>query len=142
MATTIAVLRDRIASVCARSPFTLTQAATPFDFDLQPTGQIDGVFRLTSEAGDVIGGFNYSEERTDRVEIWIARKQAASPGGAYRLLLADATSIRAAVIRDGVTGGGDYHVPPDGAGMSINHDPGREYAVLRLTLPINYEATV
>lgn len=142
MATTIATIRDRIGSVCAGDPFGLLEAVAPFDFDLQPTGQIDGVFRLTSEEYSVIGGFNYSEERTDRVEIWIARKQAASPNTAYRALLADASSLRAAVIRDGVTGGGDYIVPDAGSGFSVNHDPGREYAVMRLTLPVNYEATV
>lgn len=142
MATTIAVIRDRIASVCASAPFALREALTPFDFDLQPTGLIDGVFRLTSEQGQVIGGFNYSEERTDLVEIWVARKQAGAPQATYRQLLTDASSVRAAVIRDGVTGGGDYHVPADGAGFSVQHDTGREYAVLKLTLPVNFEALV
>lgn len=142
MAQTVDVIRDRIASVCASAPFAFHQAATPFDFELQPTGLIDGVFRLTTEAGSVIGGFNYSEERTDMVDIWVARKQNADPQAAYRQLLIDASSLRAAVIRDGVSNGGDYHVPADGAGVSVQHDPGREYAVLKLTIPVDYEATV
>lgn len=140
MAQTIDVIRDRVASVCASAPFAFMQAMTPFDFDLQPTGMIDGVFRLTSQTGSVIGGFNYSEERTDLVDIWVARKQKADPQSAYRQLLTDASSLRAAVIRDGVSNGGDYHVPADGAGVSIDHESGREYAVLKLTIPLNYEA--
>jgi hypothetical protein len=142
MATTIDVIRDRIASLCAGTPFSFVQAVTPFDFDLQPTGQIDGVFRLTSDAGSVIGGFNYNEEREDRLDIWLARKQGVTPQTTYRTLLTDISSLRAAVIRDGATGGGDYTVPDDGSGFSIRHDDGREYAVLRLTLPVNYEATI
>lgn len=140
MATTIDVLRDRVASICAGDPFGLTLAATPFSFELQPTGVIDGVFRLTSESDQVIGGFNYSEERTDTIELWVARKQAGEPDAMYRALLTDATSIRAAVIRDGTTSG-EYHVPAERGGFSQRHDAGREYAVLRLSLPINYEAT-
>lgn len=142
MPTTIDALRDRVASVCARAPFNLIQAVTPFDFTLQPTGQIDQVFRITSRFDGVVGGFNYSEERTDLVEIWVARKQAAAPGTAYRTLLTDASSLRAAVIRDGATGGGDYSVPDGGAGFSVDHDPGHEYAVLRVTVPVNFDATL
>lgn len=138
MATTIDVVRDRISSVCASAPFDFSSAVTPFDFNQQPTGMIDGVFRLTSESDEVIGGFNYSEERTDLVDVWIARKQASAPDVAYRQLLTDATSVRAAVIRDGTPG--DYFVPAGRGRHVINHETGREYAVLRLSLPVNYEA--
>lgn len=142
MPTTIDVIRGRVASVCAGAPFELLEAASPFDFDRDPTGRIDAAFRLTTQQGSVIGGFNYSEEHTDLIDIWVARKQAADPEAAYARLLADASSLRAAVIRDGLTAGGDYGVPDDGAGFSVNHDAGREFAVLRLTLPVNFEAQV
>jgi hypothetical protein len=141
MATQIDVVRDRIASVCASAPFDFLEAETPFDFSLQPTTQIDQVFRLTSESDFVVGGFAYTEERQDTVEIWVARKQAGAPRTAYTALLTDVSSLRAAIIRDGATGGGDYTVP-DGAGFSVQHDDGQEYAVLRLTVPVNYEAEV
>lgn len=141
MATQCDVVRDRIASVCAGAPFEFVEAETPFDFKLQPTTQIDQVFRLTCVSDHVIGGFNYTEERTDHVEIWVARKQSAAPQATYDALLTDASSLRAAVIRDGATGGGDYLVP-DGAAFSLQHDAGKEYAVLRLTMPINYEAVL
>lgn len=138
MATTILAVSDRIGSICAGDPFQFVQAGSPFDFDSQPTGQIDQCFRITSESGPVSGGFNYSEERTDRLQIWVARKQAGDPNAMYRLFQADVSSIRAAVIRDGSTGGGDYIVP-DGGGFDMKHDNGREFAVLRVTLPVNYE---
>jgi hypothetical protein len=139
MATTLGDLRDRISSLCASAPFAFVEAVQPFDFDKQPSGNIDEVFRITTEQGSVIGGFNFTEERTDVVQIWVARKQAGDPSAMYRLLLNDATSLRAAVIRDGA-GAGDYAVPPEGGGISIDKDPGRDYAVLRLTLPLNFDA--
>ena len=41
-------IRDRISSLCASDPFGFTEALTPFTFDLQPTGTIDGGFRVTA----------------------------------------------------------------------------------------------
>lgn len=135
-------IRDRIASVCAGVPFAFTRAQTPFSFDLQPSGAIDEVFRIETEAGSVIGGFNYSEERTDLMHIWLARKHNAEPEVAYDKLLIDATSLRAAIIRDGCQQSGDYSIPGDGAEASIAREPKSEFAVLRLTVPVNYETTV
>lgn len=136
------VVRDRVASVCASSPFGFAQSATPFSFGLQPTGEIDQVFRIESQSRGIIGGFNYSEERTDALSIWLARKHYGAPEQAYRTLQQDASSLRAAVIRDGLQDGGDYGVPGDGAGVQITQDAGREFAMLRLTMPVNYEAEV
>lgn len=141
MSTTAADIRDRVTSICCSDPFGFVLAVNPFDFSQQPTGQIDQVFRITSESDEVIGGFNYTEDRTDRVDIWVARKQQNAPSVAYDLLLQDADALRSAVIRDGATGGGDYAVP-NGAGFSITHEDGQEFAVLRLTLPVNYEAEI
>jgi hypothetical protein len=135
-------IRLRIASVCASSPFELVQALEPFSFDRQPTGVIDGVFRLESESLRVLGGFNYSEERTDAMRLWVARKQQADPEGTYQRLQADARSLRAAVVRDGLQDGGDYGVPDAGDSVRITREAGKEYAVLQLTIPVVYEATV
>jgi len=129
---------SRVNSLCASVPFVFGLSVSPFDFDHQPTGNIDQVSRVTVEGQSVIGGLNFSEERTDLVTIWIARKQTAAPQSAYHLLLTDVTSLTAAVTRDGATGGGDYAVL-DGGGVSFEHEDGREFAVARLSLPINYE---
>ena len=81
-------IRQRIASVCAGAPFEFTQAQEPFGFERQPAGAIDGVFRIESENASVLGGFNYSEERTDTMRIWVARKQAAFFARLWRAELA------------------------------------------------------
>jgi hypothetical protein len=141
MAQTRADVFARLTSLCAGDPFRLIRAVSPFDFDVQPTGQIDQVFRITAQTQDVIGGFNYTEERTDLFTIWVARKQNAEPHTAYALLIRDVSSLTSAIIHDGCTGGGDFHVP-DGGEATIQHDDGQEFAVARLALPINYEAQV
>lgn len=133
-------LRDRVSSVVATLGF--TQAQTPFSFDLQPAGQIDRVFRVALASGSVLGGFNYSEERTDVAEIWVARTHNGQPSETYRTLVADVSSVRTAVIRDGLQASGDYLVPDDGFEWDLQREPGSAYAVLRLRLPLNYETTV
>lgn len=135
----IDTIRQRVSSVCVT--LSLVPSQTPFSFELQPTGGLDRAFRIESEQQDVIGGFNYSEERTDLLRIWVARKYAGDPETAYQTLLKDVNSIRAAVIRDGVQSGGDYIVP-NGGDYTMQRTPGQEYAVLRLALPVNFEATV
>ncbi len=141
MSTTIAAIWDRVASICAGSPFAYVEAQTPFSFDLEPTGVIGASFRLEAQAGPVIGGFNYCEERTDQIRIWLARAHLGEPTVTYRRLLTDASSLRAAVVRDGLASA-EYFVPPDGAAWAPEQAIGREYAVLRMALPVNYEATL
>lgn len=138
----VTTIRDRIASVCAADPFRWQEAQTPFSFELQPAGQIDDVFRIEVEGGAVIGGFNFTEDRTDRVSIWVAKSYAGHPRLAYAGLITDCTSLRAAIIRDGHANGGDYSVPAAGAELVIQREGGQQYAVGRLSLPVNYETTV
>lgn len=140
MPNTILAIRDRVSSICASDPFNFVQAQTPFDFNSQPTGAIDACFRMTSESDNVIGGFNFTEERTDTIEIWLARKQTAVPNESYRQFLTDVSSMRCAVIQDGTEG--DYFVPADSVGFSVKHDADKEYAVLRLSVGVNYEASL
>jgi len=135
----IETIRQRVSSVCVSLSYGVSQV--PFSFDLQPTGSIDRAFRIESQQSSVIGGFNFTEERTDQLTIWVARKYAGDAQAAYQNLLKDVNSLRAAVVRDGAQNGGDYIVP-DGGGYAVQRNAGQEYAVLRLTLPINFEATL
>lgn len=135
----IETIRQRVTSLCVSMGYGL--AIVPFSFDNTPTGVIDRAFRIESQQSQVIGGFNFTEERTDQLTIWVARKYAGDAQGAYQNLLKDVNSLRAAVIRDGAQNGGDYIVP-DGGGYAVQRNAGQEYAVLRLTLPINFEATL
>lgn len=136
----LASIEQRAASICAGQPFAFIQAQDPFSFTLQPTGAIDQVFRIDAADVSVIGGTNYSETRMGQLRIFVARKQNANPTTAKRTLLTDAQSLTAAITRDGVEGGGDYDVLDNGRGCQVQHDIGKEYAVLRLTIPVNYEA--
>jgi hypothetical protein len=138
----LAAIANRVASLCAGAPFYFTQAQDPFSFDLQPVGVIDQVFRIEASEVSTSGGTNYSETRIGNLRIFVARLQNGAPQAAYTLLSTDAHSLTAAVTRDGVTGGGDYDVPDAGRGFLVQHDKGKDYAVLRLTLPVNFEATV
>ena len=135
-------IRNRIASLCAGSTFLLEQAATPFDFDRQPSNALDAVFRIEAENVGVIGGFNFSEERIDLMRIWVARRQGPDPDATYQRLQADARSLRAAIIRDGAQGGGDYGIPDAGGGEEIQHDRRTEFSVLHLTIPVSYDAAL
>jgi hypothetical protein len=141
MPTTRLELLNRISSLCVGDPFRMTEAGDWNDFDKQPTGTIDQAFRIIAAQESVIGGTNYSEERTDLFTVWVARKQNADPLASRRLLVTDVTSLTAAIVRDGSTGGGDYAVL-DGGSAEIEHESGKEYAVARLALLINYEATL
>lgn len=133
-------LRDRVSSVCATLGY--LQAQTPFSFELQPSGQIDGVYRVESRAGTVLGGFNWSEERTDLVSIWIARAHKGTPNEVYRSLSTEVNSVRAAVLRDGIQTSGEYFVPDGDWDWEIQREAGSAFAVLRVQLAANYEATV
>jgi hypothetical protein len=136
----IDTIRGRVASICETFGFEPSQ--TPFSFDLQPNGAMNQAYRLESRSDTVIGGFNYSEERTDLVTVWVARKYAGDVQATYDRLLVDVSSLRAAVIRDGAVNGGDYIVPDSGSSYQIQRAPGQNYAVLRLTLPVNFEVSV
>lgn len=142
MAIDLTTIRNRVSSICAKKPYSFTQATTPFSFDLQPAGELDKVFRIETASGETVGGFSYSEERTDVLQIWVARKYAGDPEAAYRALVTDASSLRASVVRDGSVTSGEYMAPDEGAGMSVQRDPGNSFGVLRVTVPVNFMTTV
>lgn len=134
------ILRDRVTSVCATLGY--TQAQTPFSFELQPSGEIDQVFRVEGEAMTVRGGFNFTEERTDLLTVWVARKHHAQPNEMYRTLTRDVSSIRAGVVRDGCQTSGEYTVPDDGFEWAIQRESGNGFAVVQVALPVNYDTTL
>ncbi len=136
--TTMDVIVDRVRSVCVT--LGLIEAAEPFSFKQQPTGAIDGCFRLVDRSQGVIGGFNFTEERTDQVQIWVAKKYAGDPGAAKQVLTQQMHSLTSAVAYDGHVSSGDYSIPDSGRSYVIQADQGAEYAVLQLTMPVNYES--
>jgi hypothetical protein len=137
MATTLDAITDRVRSLTVGLGYTESQ--TPFSFDQQPTGTIDGAIRIIDRNQRVVGGLRYSEERTDQLEIWVARKLNAEPTTAKRTLTRDMHSITAAVVRDGHQVSGEYSVSDDGRTHETRAEQGAEYALLRMVLPVNFE---
>lgn len=132
---------DRVRSVCGSSPFAFVEAVMWADFDRQPETNVDGVFRIPPpHSGSVIGGFGFYEDRTDLLEVWVARKRNGNEDGVRRALLRDVHSLTAAITRDGHVNGGDFGVLDDGRSHEIAADTKQDFATLRLTLPVNYDA--
>lgn len=141
-ATTADAIVDRLRSVCSKPPFEFTEAVAWHTFDLQPSGNADQVFRVHPPSSQSVqGGFGYAEDRTDTVQIWVARKHNQQYAAVRKTLLRDMHSLTAAVVRDAHVQSGDYGIPDEGRGHTVSPDiAGREYVTLRLTLPINYDA--
>ena len=138
---TIDVIVDRVRSVCASEPFGFVEAVAWSSFDLQPTTNIDAVFRIPPPSSQFVEGeFGFVEDRRDSMQIWVARKRNNDYDGVRRALLRDVQSLTTAVTRDGLVTSGDYDVPDGGRGHAITDDPTKEYVTLRLTLPVRYEA--
>lgn len=132
---------DRIRSVCAGPAFGFIESQSWTTFELQPTTNLDGVFRvLPAYSQSVSGMFGFAEDRTDSIQIWIARKRNADYDALRRTLLQDMHSLTAAIMRDAFVTSGDYGVFDEGRGHSIQDMPRADYATLRLTLPVNYES--
>ncbi len=131
---------DRVRSICVGSPFLFVEATSWASFELQPTTNVDAVFRIPPpSSGSVVGGFDFTEDRTDIMQVWVSRKLGNNYDTARRMLLKDMHSLTAAVVRDAAQDSGEYHIPDAGRGHAISPDKGAEYISLRLTLPINYE---
>jgi hypothetical protein len=133
---------DRVRSICASEPFGFTEAVVWESFDLQPATNLDRVFRIQPPSSQrVTGGFDFYEGRTDSLQIWVARRPHGDPAAQRRALLRDMHSLTAAVTRDGLVNSGDYSVPDEGRGHAIQPaGKGKDFAVLRLTLPIEYDS--
>lgn len=135
------VIVDRVRSVCCGHPFNFTEAESWSTFDLQPDGNIDGVFRIPPPSSQFVeGGFAFAEDRRDSMQIWVARLRNGNYDAVRRALLRDVHSLTAAVTRDALVSSGDYDIPDGGRGHAISDDAGKTYVQLRLTLPIQYEA--
>lgn len=139
MAQTINDVRGRINSVLCRTPFSFTPSPDPDTFADIPTTQIDQAFRVTTRSLRRMGGISFTSVNVDAVDIYVARKIAADQEAAKQQAFTDVTSIVAAVTRDGEQHGGDYAVE-DGVTWDVTPQTGAEYAVTRITLPVNYEA--
>jgi hypothetical protein len=142
MATTLDVIIDRVRSLCQSAPFDYTESARidRFDWDTAQTfGQLS-VFRVEGNSQPARGGTGFSEERTDLVTVTVGRAVHADYDVARRALTRASHSLTAAIVRDGAEDSGSYTVPDTGYASRVEADPTKAYLMLRLTVPINYEA--
>ncbi len=143
-ALTADVIVDRIRTICIGAPFELVEATRWDTFELQPTTNIDGVFRIPPPSSQYTTGmFGFVEDRVDTLQVWVARKHNQQWDDVRRRLLQDVHSLTTAIIRDAHQVSGDYTIHDEGRGHSIGGDDENrdaEYLTLRLTLPVNYEA--
>lgn len=141
MATTRADLLARHSDLLTAAPFSRTETDLPFSFEQVPNGVLDGAFRVEAAQQETRAYLGMAEEVTDLFTFYLARQLGKSPTAVYRELVGEMQRLRAAVIRDGATGGGDYAVV-DGGSASIERVPKSDFMVGRLALPINYEVTL
>lgn len=135
------VIVDRIRSVCAGPPFNFVEAVAWSTFDLQPTTNLDGVFRVPPAFSQSVDGmFGFAEDRVDSIQIWVSRKRNNDYDAVRRALLRDVHSLTSAIVRDAHAVSGDYAVLDGGRGHAVVDMPKTDYVVLRLTIPVNYEA--
>ena len=142
MATTPDVLLNRVRSLMVDAPFYWREAVSSEDFALQGTGSSDAVFRCKIRGGNSLGGFGYSEDRVDTLDIEVARQIAADYVATHATLIRDCSSLTAAIIQDGHVTSGEYTVPDTGRAWEVAAPIGASYLTLRLTMPLNYEAQV
>jgi hypothetical protein len=135
-------LVNRVRSICAGTTFNLRESQSTEDFSFQPSGAHDGVFRVQLRGGSVRSGLNYSEERTDLIDVMVTQAINANYHTATDTARKLANSLTVAIIRDGHETSGDYSVPDQGRAMGIEGREGDAMLTLRLTLPANYETTV
>jgi hypothetical protein len=140
-ALTADVIVDRVRSLCCAPPFEMVEAVTWDSFDLQPAQNANAVFRIMPPSSQrVVGGFDYWEDRTDSMQVWVQLQHKQDHVAARRLALQYVHSLTSAIVRDGTSVSGDYSVPDEGRGHAIVSYPGKDYLALRLTLPINYDS--
>jgi hypothetical protein len=127
-----------VRAVVEAAPFYLTPTQTPYGFDLQPADNIDGTYRLVPQTYRSVGAFNWYETRQDTLELWVARAHGGDMTAAMDGLVTMASSLVAAIAREGVTQ--DFDLMDGGRASDVGADPGQSYAVARIALPLSYAA--
>ncbi len=139
-ATTLDVIIDRVRSLCVEAPFEYIESVRFDSFDLQPAGAFDGAFRVEGVSHQERGWYNYMTERTDLLTVTVQKAINDDHDDVRRYLTRTAHSLTSAIVQDGAVASGLYAVADRGQVRKINIEDTDQYAVLRVTLPINYEA--
>lgn len=139
---TLDTLLDRVRSLCVSAPFGYIEAQRFDSFELQPVGAFDGAFRVDVQSQQPRGFMDYREETTDLLTVTVAKATNADYDATRRTLVQAGRSLTAAVTRDGVQISGLYTVLDQGRGWTVTTSPTAGFLELRVTLPVNYEASL
>lgn len=131
-------LVDRVRAVCVANGYT---EAVGVDFTRQPTTAIDGMFTVALTGLATIGGMSFTEEARATVQVAVTRPLNDDYQVARRQALQDGRVLVAAITRDGAVTSGAYAVE-DGRTLTVDSPRGANYVVLRLGVPVNFEASL
>ncbi len=132
-------LVDRVRDVCLDAGYT---EAIGWDFSRLPTGSITaGAFTvgLSGLAGQ--GGMNFTEEARATIHVAVVRPLDNDYQAARRQALQDGRALLSGIVLDGAVTSGDYAVE-DGRTLTTETPKGASYVLLRLSLPVNFEASL
>jgi hypothetical protein len=135
--TTAGAVFDRVNSVVAAAGFTLSK--DQFSFELQPSTQIDAVFRVEMSFNDQEGNLGSTAAELQTVDIWIARAVKRDARGAYRQLIADLDIVEGLLADDYAAF--DYNVEKTGSEI---RPPEAEasYVVARLSATVDFDRAI
>jgi hypothetical protein len=140
MATTEDVIVDRVRTVLMG---TLGfQEAVGRDFSRTPIGATDKRFIVTFAGQPPIGGFAFNEEARGRIVVDIARPTNNNSPEVTRKLYQDARAVVRAIVRDAAEDSGEYAIEDTDRSLELIAPDGSSYQVVRVTLPVNFEATL
>jgi hypothetical protein len=134
-------LVDRVRALLVALPFAYSESPSLETFELQPN-TVEPVFRVQFVASDPRGGIGFTEEVVGDLIVSVALAIAADYDACRRALTAAGRAVFQAIVTDGTETSGEYGVE-DGRQMDIVHDPpSAAFLTLRLTVPVNFEATL
>jgi len=133
---------DRWRAILSGPVFNYIEAISWVSFELQPTTNLDAVYRLVPPASQsTVGHFDYHEERTESVQLWLSRQVQNDYDAVRTRLIQDKDAIIAALTRDAFQDSGDYNLVSEGRGYAVTPERrDASFVSLRLTLAINYDA--
>lgn len=130
-------LIDRVRDVCTSAGYT---EAVGWDFTRQPTGSITaGAYTVGLSGLASTGGMSFTEEARATIQVAVIRPLDDDYQAARRQALQDGRALLAAIVRDGAVTSGAYAVD-DGRTLTLETPRGANYVLLRLAVPVNFEA--
>lgn len=128
---------DRLNSICASAPYSLTRSVDPFNFDTQPSQNVNGTYHVQTELDHVEGDLGMTQVEYWRMLIWLARKHQGTPHVAYRALHVDITSLTSTLAREHLAQ--DYNVDTDDLETEIQVPNGQDFVVGKLEVLVDFD---